>query len=171
MAEREVFFGGGCFWGVEAFLKRIRGVLATEVGYLNGEGESPGYREVCTGSGHAEVVRVAFDDEVVSLRGLTRLFFTVIDPFSLNRQGNDRGIQYRTGIYARDPRLLEEAARILGEIEGQLGAKTAVEIGAVSNYCPAEEYHQDYLEKNPGGYCHIGREAFLRASAFKEDSL
>ena len=171
MALKEVFFAGGCFWGLEKFLRLIQGVQSTEVGYLNGAGEEAGYKDVCAGSGHAEVVRVVFDDGVLSLRGLVEMFFTVIDPFSLNRQGNDRGVQYRTGIYARDGGLLEEIGRNVQEMHARLGAPTAVEVKPVINYCRAEDYHQDYLGKNPGGYCHIGAADFERARAYLDPSL
>lgn len=166
MAEKEVFFAGGCFWGLEKFLSLIQGVMSTEVGYLNGGMEDVGYKEVCAGSGHAEVVRVVFDDDALSLSGLVEQFFSVIDPFSLNRQGNDRGIQYRSGIYARDGVLLEEIQGIVRELEVRLGSPSVVEVKPVLTYCRAEDYHQEYLEKNPGGYCHIGFGDFERARGY-----
>lgn len=140
-------------------MRQIRGVTATQVGYANGHAPSPTYREVCTGAtGHAEAVRVTYDPAVLPLATLLDVYLRSIDPLSVNRQGGDRGPQYRTGIYYTD------AATQLPVIEASLEAvrrrlgveRLAVETGPIGCFYPAEEYHQLYLDKNPGGYCHIG---------------
>lgn len=150
-----IYLAGGCFWGVQKFFAQFSGVLETEAGYANGPDTAPAYRDVCLGSGHAETVRVAYDPAVVSLATLLRRYFTVIDPLSVNRQGGDIGIQYRTGIYYTDPSQLPEIEAVYREEEAKAGAPLAVEVKPLANFFPAEEYHQDYLDKNPGGYCHI----------------
>lgn len=153
---REIYLAGGCFWGVEEFFSRVRGVVETTAGYANGATDAPTYEEVCTGrTGHAETVRVVYDPSEVSLAVLADLYFTIIDPTSVNRQGNDIGTQYRTGMYytdAADEPVLAEAMR---RVESAIGAPLAVELMPLANFSPAEEHHQDYLKKNPGGYCHI----------------
>ena len=156
-----VCFAGGCFWGTEHFLKQIPGVLGTEVGYANSRVANPSYREVCTGNtGAAEAVRVVYDPDSVDLGFLIQLYFMTIDPTSLNRQGNDRGTQYRTGIYytsAAQRPIIEEAIKA----EQQLYAQPiVVEHRPLENFYPAEDYHQDYLDNNPGGYCHIDPRLF-----------
>lgn len=156
MNTKEIYLAGGCFWGTEHFLRQIRGVTDTEVGYANSEKPQPGYREVCSGSTHAaETVRVEYDPEQLSLDRLLRLYFKTIDPTSKDRQGNDRGSQYRTGIYytdSADRPVIEEA---LSELARQYEKPLAVEFLALQNFYKAEDYHQDYLLNNPGGYCHI----------------
>lgn len=171
MKNKEIYFAGGCFWGLEGFLAQAQGVLAHEVGYVNGDRLNPCYREVCSGSGHAEAVRILYDPEKISTEGLIRLFFTAIDPFSVNRQGNDRGIQYRSGIYLQEKQDLEEVQRVVATIQTELGKPIAVETGLVKNYTLAEEEHQDYLVKNPGGYCHISPAYFMRAKKFEDPLL
>lgn len=157
---KTVFLAGGCFWGLQKFFDQFDGVAATETGYANGTGDSPSYEDVCRGSGHAEAVRVDYDPDKLPLAEILDHFFMVIDPLSVNRQGNDIGVQYRTGIYYTDEKdlpVIEEACRAL---EKKLGAKLAVETGPLQNYFAAEEYHQKYLDKNPGGYCHIPAKYF-----------
>jgi peptide methionine sulfoxide reductase msrA/msrB len=163
---KEIYLAGGCFWGVEKYLSAIPGVNETSVGYANGDTDAPGYREVCAGSGHAETVRVIYNPDELPLRKLLELFFIAIDPISVNRQGHDVGIQYRSGIYWTDEADRPAVLRSISELEAQLGEPTAVEAKPLSQFYPAEEYHQKYLEKNPGGYCHVGAAEFaaLRAA-------
>lgn len=151
----EIYFAGGCFWGVEEFYSRIPGVAEVESGYANGPTQSPTYQEVCFGSGHAETVRIAFDPTIISLQSLTEALFTIIDPLSVNQQGNDRGVQYRTGIYYSDVQDLPVLEQVFQAVQEQYGQPLAVELLPLENFYPAEDYHQDYLKKNPGGYCHI----------------
>ena len=152
---KTIFLAGGCFWGMQRFLDQFDGVTYTEVGYANGPDTAPSYREVCDNSGHAETVRVDYDETVLSLPALLRFYFQVIDPTAVNRQGMDAGIQYRTGIYYTDEAQLSEIRPVFAEIEAQVKAPLAVELLPLENFFPAEEYHQKYLEKNPAGYCHI----------------
>ena len=155
-----IYLAGGCFWGVQKYFDQFDGVLATEVGYANGPEEAPSYRDVCNSSGHAETVKIEYDPEVISLTELLGYYFMVIDPLSVNKQGNDRGIQYRTGIYYTDESQLPEIKAVYKEQEEKAGAKLAVEMEPLKNFYTAEEYHQKYLDKNPGGYCHIPRKMF-----------
>lgn len=159
---KTVYLAGGCFWGAQKFFDQFDGVVRTEVGYANGpeEAAAPTYRDVCNNSGHAETVLIEFDEEKISLAELLRYYFMVIDPVSVNRQGHDAGIQYRTGIYYTDPEMLPAIREICGEVSEKIGAPLAVEVGPLVNYYPAEEYHQKYLDKNPGGYCHIAPRFF-----------
>ena len=155
-----IYLAGGCFWGVQKYFDQFDGVLATEVGYANGPEEAPSYRDVCNSSGHAETVKIEYDPEVISLTDLLGYYFMVIDPLSINRQGNDRGVQYRTGIYYTDESQLPEIKTVYREQEEKAGAKLAVEMEPLKNFYTAEEYHQKYLDKNPNGYCHIPRKMF-----------
>ena len=157
---KTIYLAGGCFWGVQKYFDQFDGVLATEVGYANGPEEAPSYRDVCNSSGHAETVKIEYDPEVISLTDLLGYYFMVIDPLSVNKQGNDRGIQYRTGIYYTDESQLPEIKTVYREQEEKAGAKLAVEMEPLKNFYTAEEYHQKYLDKNPGGYCHIPRKMF-----------
>lgn len=154
---KEIYLAGGCFWGVQAFLDQFDGVAETEVGYANGPDAAPSYQDVCASSGHAEAVRVRYDENIMPLKTLLEKYFSVIDPLSVNRQGGDAGIQYRTGIYYTDMDQLIEIEAAWKKVEKALGATPVVEVGPIVNFFPAEEYHQKYLEKNPGGYCHIPR--------------
>lgn len=154
--ERQIFFAGGCFWGVQEYFSRIPGVIATETGYAQSDKPSPSYREVCSGgTGAAETVKVVYDPKKVALATLVRQFFKIIDPLSLNRQGNDVGTQYRTGIYYANPADLPELDALLREERQKYSSPLAVVVEQLRNFYPAEDYHQDYLKKNPGGYCHI----------------
>ena len=150
-----IYLAGGCFWGLQKFFDQFSGVIATEVGYANGPDQAPSYQEVCRSSGHAETVKVEYDPDKMNIRELLHYYFMVIDPLSVNRQGNDRGIQYRTGIYYTDPDQLPEIEAVYREQEEKTGTRLAVELKPLQNFFSAEEYHQKYLEKNPGGYCHI----------------
>ena len=150
-----IYLAGGCFWGMQKFIDQFDGVTDTEVGYANGPDQAPSYQDVCGNSGHAETVRIEYDPAQIPLTKLLEYYFLVIDPLSVNRQGGDRGIQYRTGIYYTDPGQLPEIETVYQAEEKKAGAKLAVELQPLQNFFPAEEYHQKYLDKNPGGYCHI----------------
>ena len=159
--DQVIYFAGGCFWGTEHFFKQVRGVTATEVGYANGNLQDPTYQQVSTGkTGFAETVKVSYDPTVIDLKLLVDLFLKTIDPTSLNKQGNDIGTQYRTGIFytnADDMPIIKER---LAALANQYSAKIVVEVEPLQNYYDAEAYHQKYLDKNPGGYCHIGPDLF-----------
>jgi peptide methionine sulfoxide reductase msrA/msrB len=162
----EIYLAGGCFWGAEKYLASIRGVLQTAVGYANGSTSNPTYEDVCRrGTGHAETVRVVYDPDILSLVFLLSLYYEAIDPTSLNRQGNDRGVQYRTGIYYTAPADLPVIEQSLAALGKRLEKPVAIEVGPLESFTPAEDYHQKYLDKNPGGYCHIGPEKFKRAAS------
>ena len=156
---KEIYLAGGCFWGVQRFFDQFEGVLSTETGYANGPGETT-YRQVCQNSGHAETVRIVYDEEKLALSDLLQYYFMIIDPFSVNQQGEDRGIQYRTGIYYTDDADEPQLTALYRAEEKKAGAPLAVELKRLENFCSAEEYHQKYLEKNPGGYCHIPEAMF-----------
>lgn len=156
-----VYFAGGCFWGLEKYFSLVTGVAATDVGYANGTTDSPSYKEVCTGrTGHAETVRVEYDPAVAPLPFLLEVFYEAIDPVAVNRQGNDIGTQYRTGIYYTDPAEQDVIDRSIAELQTRYDRPIAIEVAPLANYTSAESYHQDYLVANPGGYCHIGRAEF-----------
>lgn len=162
--DQVIYFAGGCFWGTEHFLKQVRGVTATEVGYANGNLKNPSYEQVSTGkTGFAETVKVTYDPQVVDLKLLVDLFLKTIDPTSLNKQGNDIGTQYRTGIYYTHDSAIPVIKESLAELAKKYPAKIVVELEPLQNYYDAETYHQKYLDKNPGGYCHIDPELFEMA--------
>ena len=159
---KTICFAGGCFWGTEHFFKQIRGVISTEVGYANGTADKvPTYEQVSTETtGFAETVRVVYDPAQISLLRLIELYFQTIDPTSLNRQGNDRGTRYRTGIYYTDQADAPIIHQAIADLATRLGSPVVVEQEPLKNFFPAEDYHQDYLDKNPGGYCHIAPALF-----------
>ena len=150
----EIYLAGGCFWGLEEYFSRISGVLQTSVGYANGQVETTNY-QLIKETDHAETVQVIYDKKIVSLREILLYYFRVIDPLSVNQQGNDRGRQYRTGIYYLEEADLPTINTVVREQELLIGRKIAVEVEKLRHYILAEDYHQDYLKKNPGGYCHI----------------
>ncbi len=161
---KEIYFAGGCFWGTEHYFKQIDGVISTEVGYANGDTEYPTYEEVYTDTtGYAECVKVVYDPSVIALEYLVELFFRSIDPLSLNRQGNDCGTRYRTGVYYTDNEDVVKIKSIFDVVEQSIGESLVVELEPLKNFYQAEEYHQDYLDKNPGGYCHIPIELMMMA--------
>lgn len=151
-------FAAGCFWGAQAYFKKIKGVLATRVGYTGGGKPNPTYEEVSAGdTGHAEAVQVVFDPKVVSFKQLLEHFWKIHDPVSRNKQGNDSGSQYAAAVFYSTPRQkvqAEESKKAL-EKSGRYSKPIATGILPAGEFYPAEEYHQDYLDKNPGGYCHI----------------
>ena len=150
----EIYLAGGCFWGLEEYFSRIEGVKETTVGYANGQVESTNYQLIHQ-TDHAETVHIIYDEKRVSLREILLYYFRVIDPLSVNKQGNDVGRQYRTGVYYTGEGDKTNIERVFAEQEKQLGQKIAVELEPLRHYVLAEDYHQDYLKKNPGGYCHI----------------
>lgn len=156
MDMREIHFAGGCFWGVEAYFKRLPGVLDAVSGYANGNTENPSYEDVIyRQSGHAETVKITYNPQQISLEQLLQHFFRIIDPTTLNRQGNDRGTQYRSGIYSNVPAERAHIAEALTRLQQRHAQPVVVENLPLQHFYPAEEYHQDYLLKNPGGYCHV----------------
>ena len=153
---KEIYYAGGCFWGVEEYFSRVPGVLNTISGYANGNTKDPTYEDVCSGrTGFAETVHVVYDPAVVTLRILTQLFFKIIDPVSVDRQGNDRGTQYRTGIYYTDEEDMAEILTVIAAVQKDYEKPLAVEFETLKSFYPAEDDHQDYLKAHPNGYCHI----------------
>ena len=174
---KTIYLAGGCFWGLQRFFDQFDGVIRTDAGYANGPNDRdalnvpPSYEDVCRNSGHAETVRIDYDENAISLTQLLEYYFMVIDPVSVNRQGNDTGIQYRTGIYYTGEDQLPEILTVYQREEEKAGKTLAVELKPLENFYPAEEYHQKYLEKNPGGYCHIPRRFFrLRTHSEGEEA-
>lgn len=153
---KEIYLAGGCFWGIEEYMSRIEGVIDTEVGYANGRIENPSYEQVCTGTtGHTETTYLRFDEKLISLEEILNKFWKIIDPTVLNRQGPDRGSQYRTGIYYVDEKDKSVTYKTLEEQKQRYNEPIVTEVELLKSFFKAEEYHQDYLKKNPGGYCHI----------------
>ena len=153
---KEIYLAGGCFWGTQKFFDQFDGIIETEVGYANGKSLNPTYEQVCReDTGHVETVRIQFDEQIISLKEILEKYFLTIDPLSVNRQGGDVGTQYRTGIYYEDDTLLPEIEVAMRKEADKVGQPLAVEVRRLENFSPAEEYHQKYLDKNPGGYCHI----------------
>lgn len=156
MVRKKICLAGGCFWGTEAYLRKLPGVLRTQVGYANSRVADPGYELVCSGTtGAAEAVMVEYDADVLPLSLLLDAFFRSIDPTSVNRQGNDRGTQYRSGIYWADGADRTAIRRAIERAQAQHDAPIVTEAARLENFAPAEDYHQDYLQKNPSGYCHV----------------
>jgi peptide-methionine (S)-S-oxide reductase len=149
--------GGGCFWCTEAVYVKVRGVTDVESGYCNGQTLAPTYDQVCSGrTGHNEVVKLDYDPEQISTRELLEIFFVIHDPTTLNRQGNDAGTQYRSGIYFTTPEQAEEARAVIAELAANNSYRQPIvtEVLALANYSAAEDYHQDFFERNPyQGYC------------------
>lgn len=163
-----IYLAGGCFWGTAHLMSLVPGVVSTTPGYANSDVKNPSYQLVCTGTTHAaETVRVDYDDDVVSLTDLIMLYFKSIDPTSVNRQGGDSGTQYRTGIYYTDPADAAVVDTLLATLQRRHSEPIAIESGPLKNFYPAEDYHQDYLVKNPGGYCHVNPDLFREAREMK----
>ncbi len=161
----EIYLAGGCFWGTQKYVAAIPGVLFTEVGYANGKTENPTYEDVCyKNTGHVEAVRAEYDPNVIKLSFLLELFFESIDPFSHNRQGGDVGTQYRSGVYYASMADKEVVESALMSLEKRLNRAVAIEHGLLQNFYIAEDYHQNYLDKNPTGYCHISRTLIKKAA-------
>lgn len=152
----EIYLAGGCFWGTQHYFDCLTGVVQTEVGYANGRTANPTYEQVKhENTGHAETVKVVYDQDTITLEELLEWYYKVIDPVSVNKQGGDVGVQYRTGIYYTDSAQKEVIESSLAHLQQQYEQPLAVEARPLENFYTAEEYHQKYLEKNPGGYCHI----------------
>lgn len=151
---KEIYLAGGCFWGVEGYFKQLKGVKMTKVGYSNGKTENTTYRDIKV-TDHTEVMYLRYDEALISLDEIFAHYFRIIDPTSINRQGGDRGRQYRTGIYYVDEVTKEAALDYIDKEQEKYKEKIVVEVEKVKNYVDAEEYHQKYLDKNPAGYCHI----------------
>lgn len=174
MKKEMIYLAGGCFWGTEHYLKSLNGVLDTRTGYALGEKElwnpplrdTVTYEDVCNHSGHAETVEVTFDADVLPLTELLQEYTYTIDPTSLGRQGMDIGIQYRTGIYTLNEEQKQTAAAFLAELQKDYFQPVMIENLPLRQFIPAEEWHQDYLDKNPGGYCHIN---FQKIAAMKAE--
>ncbi len=155
----DIYLAGGCFWGLEEYFSRITGIVDATVGYANGNTENPTYYEVCFNyTGHAETVHIQYDSSIISLEQILKYYLLVVDPTSLNKQGNDRGTQYRTGIYYLDEADRDIAVEVLEKESEKYDKAIVVEVLPLAGYYLAEEYHQDYLKKNPDGYCHIDLE-------------
>ena len=157
MGTETIYLGGGCFWCTEAVFDRVRGVSDVQSGYANGDLDDPSYEDICTGeTGHSEVIRVQFDPAVIPLRDLLTVFFGTHDPTTLNRQGNDVGTQYRSGIYTTNEQQAEVARTLISELTqaGAYDAPIVTEVQPLASYWPAEDYHQDYFLNHPNqGYC------------------
>ena len=158
---KDIYLAGGCFWGTEHYFKQIEGVVETEVGFANGHTENPTYKEVYTDqTGFAETVHVKYNPDVISLEFLLQMFFKAIDPTSLNKQGHDEGTRYRTGIYYTEAADLDIINKVYDEEQRNYQQTLVVEKLPLKNFYTAEEYHQDYLDKNPEGYCHVDPRMF-----------
>ena len=155
MAQQLITLGGGCFWCTEAVYEHVDGVTAVESGYCNGRVATPTYEQVCSGAtGCVEVIRVAFDDERISLREVLEIFFVIHDPTTLNRQGNDVGTQYRSGIYFHDAAQQAVAREVMDEVNAKVGGRLVTELLPLADYSRAEDYHQHYYANHPNqGYC------------------
>ena len=170
--KKEIYLAGGCFWGTEKYLSNIGGIIETDAGYANGTTQNPTYEEVCDGNtGYAETVRVVYDTQKASLPFILNLYYDVIDPTTINRQGGDVGSQYRTGIYYTDEEDKEIIQQSILNLRVRHDRPIAIEVKPLENYYIAEEYHQKYLDKNPTGYCHIGSSDFNKAKMAIDTSL
>lgn len=152
---KKIVLAGGCFWGVQAYFDQVKGVKKTLVGYIDGMTKNPTYQDVLNGSGHTEAIYIEYDESVCSLKLLLDHFFNIIDPTLMNRQGNDIGINYRTGIYAYDENEIEVINQYIDSIRDQYSKPIVTSVKMAEDFSSGEEYHQNYLQKNPGGYCHI----------------
>jgi peptide-methionine (S)-S-oxide reductase len=153
---KKIILAGGCFWGVEAYFKRLEGVLDTQVGYVNGNYANPTYEDVCEEKAtHAEAVYIEYDEHMLTLEKLLEHLFRIIDPTSINKQGHDEGIQYRTGVYYFTEQDKVIALRFISQEQTNYKMPITVEVEQERGFFDAETYHQDYLDKNPFGYCHV----------------
>lgn len=168
---RQIYLAGGCFWGVEAYFSKIPGVISTKTGYANGKFENPTYEQVSTGkTGFAETVMVEYDFGRISLQEILHHFFSIIDPTTLNYQGNDIGEQYRSGVYYVDDSDKAVIENMVSKESEKYDVPIVVEVNKLENFYPAEEYHQKYLEKNPSGYCHIDLSRIEKYTRYKKPS-
>lgn len=150
--EKIIYLAGGCFWGVEEYFSRLKGVITTIVGYANGQKNNPTYEEVKHQSGHVETVYIKYDDSLISLTKLLEHFLRFVDPYSINKQGEDEGIQYRSGVYYINK---EDKDIVFNYFNNHLKPSYQIEVKELENFFEAEEYHQNYLKKNQNGYCHV----------------
>ncbi|TDT72587.1 peptide-methionine (S)-S-oxide reductase [Hypnocyclicus thermotrophus] len=165
----KIILAGGCFWGVEAYFKRLKGVIKTKVGYAGGNKKNPTYEEVCSGkTGHLEAVYIEYDRKIINLEKILRHYFDIIDPFSIDRQGGDVGPQYATAIFYNNKEQYDIIRKMIQEIENNFNKKVATKILKESNFFEAEDYHQNYLEKNPTGYCHINLNSIKNSKDYQE---
>jgi methionine-S-sulfoxide reductase len=163
---KNIYFAGGCFWGVEKYFSLIQGVTETEVGYANGATENPTYESVChENTGFAETVKVVYREDTANLRFLLGMYFDIVDPAA----EFDKASQYRFGIYYTDPADLPLIQTALSELSQKIGKAVTIEAEPLKNFYSGEEYHQRYLEKNPNGFCHIGVEKYEKARAAKSN--
>lgn len=154
--KKKIYLAGGCFWGLQAYLQNIQGIIDTKVAYANSNIDSPSYEDVCSGlSSASETVIVTYDNDKISLEQILESYYEVIDPTSKNKQGNDIGSQYRTGIYYENDEDLKKITASLIKLQSKLDNSIQIEVLPLHNIYLAEEYHQNYLQKNPNGYCHI----------------
>ena len=167
-----LYLAAGCFWGAQHFLRQLPGVISTRVGYANGRTEHPSYEQVKhEHTGHAETVEVVYDETVLPTAELLECYFLTIDPTSVNKQGEDEGEQYRTGIYYTDAALVPTLQAALDKLAARIGQTPAIELKPLLQFFDAEDYHQDYLIKNPNGYCHIPRDLIDHVKTRKEKGL
>lgn len=172
MKLKTIYLAGGCFWGTQHLFSLVSGVKESITGYANSNVANPTYREVCSGrTNAAETVEVVYDPDEVNLTVLLELYFKSIDPVSLNKQGNDVGTQYRTGVYYTDPKDKATIDAALASLQRRYSKPLAIESGELKNFYPAEDYHQDYLDKNPAGYCHINPALFQEAKNLVNKSI
>ena len=168
---KEIYLAGGCFWGTEHYFKQMNGVISTETGFANGKTENPTYEEVYTDTtGFAETIKVVYDERRISLRFLIDMFFHAIDPTLVNRQGHDVGTRYRTGVYYVEETDRAVIEAVFQEKQKQYADPIVTELEPLHNYYPASEYHQDYLDKHPDGYCHLPVELFRFAKEATESA-
>lgn len=171
---KEIYLAGGCFWGVEGYFQRLGGIVETEVGYANGKTEDTTYQDLKE-TDHVEALRLIYDENKISLIEIIDHLFRIIDPTSVNKQGNDIGRQYRTGVYSEDEEVLEEVRSLIDSKRDQYDKEIAVEVEKLNNYVTGEDYHQDYLVKNPTGYCHVdlslAEEPLYKTYVKKADSV
>ena len=161
--QQIIYLAGGCFWGVQRYFDLLKGVVDSQVGYANSKIQSPSYQQVCSGTTQAaEAVEITFDSTFLDTKTILTRFFSIIDPFALNYQGNDFGTQYRSGIYTKDEKMLIEIQNFITTLQKQFSQKIVTEAKLLENFYPAETYHQKYLQKNPNGYCHIDLSAALK---------
>lgn len=167
--NKKIYLAGGCFWGIEAYFSKLPGIMSAISGYANGKTENPSYEEVCTGeTGFTEAVLIEYVPAETSLERILNHFFEIINPTTLNRQGNDAGTQYRSGIYYEDESDKTVILKILRKEAKKYAVPIVTEAEKIKNFYPAEEYHQKYLDKNPFGYCHIDMSKVKKYAKFKK---
>ncbi|MGL5295462.1 MAG: peptide-methionine (S)-S-oxide reductase MsrA [Culicoidibacterales bacterium] len=160
---KKIVVAGGCFWGVEAYFQQVHGITSTQVGYSQGLFPFPTYEQVCSGTtGHAEVCELTYNSDELSLLQLLEHLFNIIDPTSINRQGNDKGNQYRTGIYYIDQNDVNTIKAFILSKQANYTKPIVVEVESAKPFYRAEDYHQHYLQKNPNGYCHINLDSITK---------